>query len=558
MGKRQPNSGEAVVSRHARVILAVLMVAAFALALANRFIQDDAFITFVYARNLVRGAGLTWFGTRIEGYTNFLWVLWIALGMRLAIDPIVWADVGSIAAFLATVLGIERLARALLCSRLAAFTCALLFITNYTFVSYATGGMETMLQASLLCWMAVLTVERQSAPAPARDLWLGGLGSLAILTRLDSALPAGIILLFRLQNARARKQLPLTLARIGPVFSLPLAAWLAWKEHYYGRLLPNTYYTKVELHFSPNGLVYVGRFLHWYMLWPFLVAAAVILLARRRLPPHTLLLPTLIVVTWLAYVVAVGGDFMEFRFFVPIAPFLLVLLGFAIVEVLGDVLHRPVLTTAGCSAILIGASIVHARTFTGITDDRALDSIHMLSTFYGLYPDGQWSAIGDRLRTELGSKNVRIALHPAGAIPFYSDLDTIDMLGLNDPEIPAHGILAPAIDRRPGHRRWASLSYLEDRKANLVLGAPIVVAPGVISNRGGVDFLRRWLQVAMPLSAGEIHQGVFVAIPINRQRSLVAWYLTASPTLDETVRTQHWEFADVDFDRGTIRGGQAQ
>jgi arabinofuranosyltransferase len=261
--------------------------------------------------------------------------------------------------------------------------------------------------------------------------------------------------------------------------------------------------------------------------------------------------------TWVGYVVAAGGDFMEFRFFVPIAPFLLVLLAYAIVEVLGDALHRRVLTTAGCTAILIGASIIHARSFTGITDDKALDSIQMLSTFYGLYPDGQWSAIGDRLRADLGGKNVRIALHPAGAIPFYSDLDTIDMLGLNDAEIPEHGILAPAINRRPGHRRWATLGYLEDSQVNLVLGAPILVPPGVISSGAGVDFLRRWLQVAMPLGWEQIRRGVFVAIPVDGQRSLVAWYLTASPTLDETMRAEHWEFADVDFDRGTIRGGRA-
>src|SRR6185369_2639485 len=176
------------------------------------------------------------------------------------------ADVGSIAAFVATVFGLERLGRALLDSRVAALTGVLLFITNYTVVSYATGGMETMLQTSLLCWMAVLAVEHRPAPAPSRDLWLAGLGSLAVLTRLDSALPVGIILLVRLQDAWVRKQLLPTVARIGPVFFLPLAAWLAWKSRYYGRLLPNTYYVKVDFHFNPNGLVYVGRFLHWYML----------------------------------------------------------------------------------------------------------------------------------------------------------------------------------------------------------------------------------------------------------------------------------------------------
>jgi arabinofuranosyltransferase len=549
------HDGEALVARYAPAVLAALAAGAVALALANRFVQDDAFISFVYARNLARGAGPTWFGTRIEGYTNFLWMLWIALGMTLGVDPIVWADVGSIAAFAAAVVGVERLGRALLGSRMAALIAVLLFITNYTVVSYATGGMETMLQTSLLCWMAVLAIER---PAPTRDLWLGVLASLAVLTRLDSALPAGIILLVRLHDAWARSQLRSTLARIGPVFALPIAAWLAWKVHYYGRLLPNTYYVKVDFQFNPNGLVYVGRFLHWYAIWPFLVAAAAVLAIRRRVPPRALLLPAAVVVTWVAYVIAAGGDFMEFRFLVPIAPFLVVLLAYAIVDVLADALHRPVLVTAACTAILIAASIMHARSFTGITADQALDSIHMLSTFYGLYGDGRFSAIGDRLRTELGGKDVRIALHPAGAIPFYSDVDTVDMLGLNDAEVAEHGILTAAVNRRPGHRRWATLRYLEARQVNLVLGAPIVVPPGLISSRAGVDALHRWMQIAMPVSSEQVDQAVFVGIPIDRQRSLIAWYLTKSPALDDTIRREHWEFADVDFEHGTTRGGRAQ
>jgi hypothetical protein len=233
------------------------------------------------------------------------------------------------------------------------------------------------------------------------------------------------------------------------------------------------------------------------------------------------------------------------------------LLAYAIVDVLGEALSRPVLTTVACTAVLIGASVLHARTFTRITDDQALDSIPMLSTFYGLYGDGEWSTIGDRLRTELAGKNVRIALHPAGAIPFYGDLDTIDMLGLNDLEIPQHGILAADVNRRPGHRRWTTLRYLVDSKVNFVLGAPIVVAPGVISSQAGIEVLRRWMQIAMPLRSEQTNQGVFVGIPIDAQRSLIAWYLTANPTVDETIRTEHWEFADVDFERGTIRGGQA-
>ena len=37
-------------------------------------------ISLTYGRNLARGNGLVWNagGERVEGYTNFLWTLWMA------------------------------------------------------------------------------------------------------------------------------------------------------------------------------------------------------------------------------------------------------------------------------------------------------------------------------------------------------------------------------------------------------------------------------------------------------------------------------------------------
>ena len=59
------------------------------LAWHNRFIQDDAYISFVYSRNLINGHGLAWItGDLVEGYTNFLWVLLISAASWLGIDPV--------------------------------------------------------------------------------------------------------------------------------------------------------------------------------------------------------------------------------------------------------------------------------------------------------------------------------------------------------------------------------------------------------------------------------------------------------------------------------------
>ena len=54
-----------------------------------RFVQDDAYISFRYAENLALGRGLVWNeGERVEGYTNFLWTVILAIphGARFRVD----------------------------------------------------------------------------------------------------------------------------------------------------------------------------------------------------------------------------------------------------------------------------------------------------------------------------------------------------------------------------------------------------------------------------------------------------------------------------------------
>src|SRR5690606_9328035 len=53
-----------------------------------RWIGDDAFISFRYARNLAEGEGLVFNqGARVEGYTNFLWTVLLAGFIALGLDP---------------------------------------------------------------------------------------------------------------------------------------------------------------------------------------------------------------------------------------------------------------------------------------------------------------------------------------------------------------------------------------------------------------------------------------------------------------------------------------
>ncbi|MFQ5608360.1 MAG: hypothetical protein ACE5GA_10465, partial [Candidatus Zixiibacteriota bacterium] len=68
-----------------------------------RWVCDDAFISFRYAKNLADGLGLVFnAGEYVEGYTNFLWTLIMTLGLRANIDPVALSETLGLMFYLAT------------------------------------------------------------------------------------------------------------------------------------------------------------------------------------------------------------------------------------------------------------------------------------------------------------------------------------------------------------------------------------------------------------------------------------------------------------------------
>jgi len=543
------------LSKRAGPILAVICAGAAALAWVNRFIQDDAFISLRYARNLVEGHGLVWNvgGERVEGYTNFLWTMVLAVPLKFEIDPFLFVSILGIAMMPVTLILTFRLAMTLFDSKPLALVAALLLATNFTFSSYATGGLETHLQA-LLCTASLLLAARCYAagggPTGARLLALSVVGALAVLTRLDSVLIVGIAGAMAayavLRDARSAARV-LVLVLPGAAI---VGAWLAWKYQYYGDLMPNTFYAKAAAKSLPvRGVFYLASFLGSYLLAPF---AVVVLVLTRRLW-RGLGIPRLLLVfgaagLWMVYLVKVGGDFMEFRFMVPVLPLLMVLTAWVIVSVV----KRPALSAA-LVAILVGASVAHAFVFNRSPLKRGLESIQDLKRNLHA-PEYDWVGIGEYFRDTFGPLKDKpiIAVTPAGAIPYFSDLQAIDMLGLNDRWIARHG--APLSDR-PGHQKIATIKYLVEQRVTFVIGHPVVVTENarvpeldIKTYRDGVtiDELRKMF-VGKPVPDPESIPAntKMILIPVAPGRHLLAMYLGPSPTWDAHAARLGWEVLDL-------------
>ena len=177
--------------RNARAILLASIAVLVVLAWWNRFIQDDAFISFRYADNLSRGFGLVWNpGEWVEGYTNFLWTILMGAVHLLHGDPVFWSTAIGLAAFAGSLFLTYRIALQVFQSDDVSLLAVILLGTNYTFSAYATGGLETSLQALLYLAViySVIRPLRLKRCRSADALRISFLLSLCMLLRLDSAM----------------------------------------------------------------------------------------------------------------------------------------------------------------------------------------------------------------------------------------------------------------------------------------------------------------------------------------------------------------------------------
>ena len=174
---------------------------------------------------------------------------------------------------------------------------------------------------------------------------------------------------------------------------------------------------------------------------------------------------------YVAYVVTVGGDFLDlYRFFVPILPIAIVLGAVALSRLGGN---TPVGATTLAFAIAATLLLVHGFTQRALAEraqqvkepERAERGIEPLgwTRLYAL----RWAAMG-RWIARHAAPDDRMAVGAAGAMPYFAGIYNLDTFGLCDAWIAHHG---PIVSNRPGHQRFAPRSYiLQHKPAFLLIG----------------------------------------------------------------------------------------
>jgi hypothetical protein len=462
-----------VLRRYWPVLLATCVL--WPHALLFDFLTDDGYISFRYAKNLAEHGQLVFnLGERVEGYTNFLWTVLLAAGMKVGASPIASSRFFGVMFAIGSLAVVVRMSLRLDGERPSPWhlVAPLGLAMASSFACWTTGGLETQMFTflSLLAWDRLQgEVEAgKDGKACSSALWF----ALAAMTRPEGLLFFGLAGLFRIGMyiKRERRLLPRRpeLLWLG-LFVLVFGPYQLWRWRYYGWPFPNTFYVKSSSSAFDLGAYYLRRFAEdsgVFFLLPLALVGWPAWRDRRRQALYVL--AALVGAVFAAYVLEVGGDFMGlYRFVLPVVP----LGALCVQESLRTLQARlrpfvpaPVLALAGL-ALVVGFGLVEHRVSRRAADgtpatDNGIDSPGYLKQYVD---DRVWVGVWMR---HFAKKDDLMTVGGAGVIPYYSGIRGFDCYGLVDETI-AHdkGMTA---SNRPGHQKWVADWYVLKRQPTLI------------------------------------------------------------------------------------------
>ena len=295
--------------KHILALLPALVVFVY-FALQLNFIQDDAYISYRYVENFLNGDGLVYnIGERVEGFTNFAWVIYLILLAKLGINYILVSQITGYI-FGAGVIVLTYLIAGMIFegrNRWFVLLPTYLVGANISLAYWAQAGLETGAFAFFAMLSLYLFLKR--------NWFLIFSLAISVWIRPEGAVLTGILIVTEAIITRRIPKFTLRCALTAFIISLP---FVFFKIFYYGSIFPNPFFAKtgMRLDHLMNGLEYAGRFFSHYGFYG--AGFILTLIFYRKMTP------TIKTVWWFAflytlYIVLIGGDVLKVhRFFIPI------------------------------------------------------------------------------------------------------------------------------------------------------------------------------------------------------------------------------------------------
>jgi arabinofuranosyltransferase len=466
---------------------------------------DDAMISMRYARNLAHGYGLVWNpgGERVEGFTNPLWVLYMAVIHLFPLPPsktsvvvqttaaaLLWLNLIVVRAIgLEATDGCEPVALGA-----AALTASYLPLNNWSLQGMEVCVLLPVVSGGL--WLALRSM-RDGRFRRSPYILLGA----STLVRADMVVALGALALFLAATDAPNRRRHIGWASAAFLFFIGLQT--ALRVWYFGDILPNTYYLKLT-GYPVLSRVARGAYVTARFVWTFnivLFAAPLVLLVRRNLRAALLLW---MFAAQLAYSVYVGGDAWEYwggsnRYVVIAMPAFFIALAWSLFIVGGAVVNATGLQSATATAtsradalvyvLLIVVTILSANSIHGAAAWAEVLLVRPpLHTGTG---DENHQEVEEALRLRaITTDDATLAVTRAGTIPYFADRPSVDLLGKSDRHLAREPSRVPSgpggfMDFRPGHSKF-------DYRYSVELLAPDVVVQLWEHREEVVPYLRRF------------------------------------------------------------------
>ncbi|MDR3709213.1 MAG: hypothetical protein P4L33_13005 [Capsulimonadaceae bacterium] len=433
-----------VINRLGRLIPFIVLLVNALFVFAET--QDDPFITFRYAANVLAGHGPVFnIGDRVEGYSSPLHLL-VCCVLSSVLPSVGMLFKAKLLGLLFAVLAVVQtrlLARDFGLSEREAVLAQILAALNINFAVAAVNGLETSLYGYLL----LLTFRQFLRERDAADGARSAIHAfLCILARPDAMLIVLVMAAIRGADGRRNRRGASFTIRWLALVAIPVALLFALRYFYYGTLLPNTYYAKLSLlaNAIPAGIDYLshptgmtppslaGRLTFVPLFYGLAIAGW--WSVRRRFEGVLLLA---FVLSAIVFVLKAGGDWMPgWRFMTPMLPFFAVAQAMGIRWLTGTWTGKRAAIVFSLSASVAVLTLLAAnlrsphhswRSIGYSTEDRALIS-------EGTYAQS-WIAVAGYIKTHTRPNDL-IAYSEMGYGP-YVDLDRrfLDTRGLVDRDV---------------------------------------------------------------------------------------------------------------------------
>ncbi len=456
-----------------------------------RWLGDDIFIALRYVKNFNAGNGLVYnVGERVEGYTDFLWLILISVFTYFKCDAAKTSEVLGILFSTGTLIIFSVIEYKISLSKnkfiIPFVTLAL--VLNYDYYVWATSGLEVSFVTFLLS-AAFYIYFFKELPANKRLVFTGLFICLGLLTRPDVMIILISANLFLFIGSLLKRERFIRIIKIHSLFNLAILAiyfpYFLWRYNYYGFIFPNTYYDKLgnESAFA-KGFYYIWLYfkchftsflilIPFFSFFPFIIKNGFkkVLLQKKFIPLITAI--SFVFIYLIVFVAKVGGDFMFARFIIPCVPFIYFIIIYFLTLI--DVKHLNMVLLCILSLCII-ESVIRVNLFVETSEngkERAIEQGGIADERYvylHLVNAEDETNMGKELNECLKGINFKAMVMGAQArFAYYADFSySQEYYGLTDTFI-AHSEIKER--GRIGHEKHATIEYLAAKGIHFAFNA---------------------------------------------------------------------------------------